>query len=160
MEKQIKFNGFLKEAMQNYPKESCAFLYSDKPLEQDGKWFVFSIKNISEEPEHFWIPDKKEVAKIKKKARDMNLIKIGNIHTHPIPESFESCIGEDFIEENFKPSDTDLKFAKKFNDIIRGIIVIDKKAIYGIKFHDMFGRKIDVVVEDKELNSDGKLSQP
>jgi proteasome lid subunit RPN8/RPN11 len=143
MIKQIEFNGFLKEAMQNYPKESCAFLYSDKPLEEDGKWFVFSIENISEEPEHFWIPDKNEVTKVKKKARELKLIKIGNIHTHPIPENCSL----DEIEENFEPSDTDLKFAKKFSDIIRGIMVIDKKAIHGIKFHDMFGRRIDILVE-------------
>jgi len=72
------------------------------------------------------------------------LVKIGNIHTHPIIK------GDGFHEEYFEPSERDLKFAQKYGDIVRGIIVIDSEAIYGIKFHDMFGNKLNIPVIDEE----------
>jgi len=69
----------------------------------------------------------------------MGLVQIGNIHTHPYNKDKD-------IEGQFLPSDVDLSFARRFNNIIRGIIVVDNKAIYGIKFHDKFGNKIDMLV--------------
>ncbi len=160
MEKKINFNGFLKKAVEESPKEVCAFLFSKKPYSDKEEWFCFPIQNIDPHPEEGWMPDKKETQKIKQEARKLGLVKIGNIHTHPIPKSFHSCIGEDFIEENFKPSERDLKFAQKYGDIVRGIIVVDSEAIYGIKFHDMFGNNLNISVMDKEkeLKSEGRNS--
>jgi len=144
MEKKIHFNGFLKKAVEEYPKEVCAFLFSKKPYSNEEEWFCFPVLNIDPHPEEGWMPDKKETQKIKQEARKKGLVKIGNIHTHPIIK------GEEFHEDYFLPSERDLTFAKKYGDIIRGIIVVDSKAIYGIKFHDMFGNKLDISVIDEE----------
>lgn len=148
MRKKIEWNGFLKHAMDECPNEVCGFLYSDKPLEEDGQWFVFPVENIAKDKRHSWIPDKKELKEIKEKAREMKLIKIGNVHTHPIPSVREGATLE-LMDEAIKPSDIDLKFAKRFNDIIRGIMLVSKIAIYGIEFHDMFGRKIEVYLDEQ-----------
>lgn len=143
--KKIIWNGFHKYAMHKYPEEVCAFLYSDKPFEDDGKWFIFRIKNVAEDKRNSWVPDKKEMRQIKKKATNLKLIKIGNIHSHPI-------INDIFVEELLKPSEVDLKFAKRFNDIIRGIVVVSEDTVYGTQFHDMFGRKIDICLEEFDSN--------
>lgn len=74
------------------------------------------------------------MAKVKKKARDMGYVKIGNVHSHPYPENEK--VDADIILEISHPSDVDLKFARKFNDIIRGIIVVGKDEFYATRFHD------------------------
>lgn len=140
---EIEWNGFLKKAVESFPKETCAFLFSSKPYSPEEKWIVFPVRNVCETPLTGWIPCKAETNKIKQKATKMGLVKIGNIHTHPITP------GDD-IEESFLPSDTNLRYARRFNDIIRGIIVVDNKAIYGIKLHDKFGNPIPIVVVDKQ----------
>lgn len=145
IKKQIEWNGFLKHAVDSLPNEACGFLYSDKPFEEDGKWFVFPVENVSDNPTDVWKPDKREMREIKKKARKLKLILIGNIHTHPLPLAKEG-LTLDAMDEAIKPSKTDLRFAKRYNDIIRGIIICNKNAILGIEFHDMFGRKIDINV--------------
>ena len=137
---EIEWNGFLKNAVEAFPNEVCAFLFSRKPYSLEEKWFVFQVKNISDTPKNSWIPDRKEMLAIKSKAVKMRLVKIGNIHTHPYR-------GNDDIEDECKPSEMDLGFARKFNDIIRGIMVVDNKTIYGIKFNDKFGNEIPIVVE-------------
>jgi len=146
----INFNGFLKKAIEEYPREACAFLFSKKPYSTEEEWFCFPISNIDPHPEEGWMPDKKETQKIKQEARKRGLVKIGNIHTHPIIK------GNGFHEEYFEPSERDLKFAQKYRDIVRGIVVIDSEAIYGIKFHDMFGDKLNILVIDEEKEQENK----
>lgn len=146
----INFNGFLKKAIEEYPKEACAFLFSKKPYSDEEEWFCFPVSNIDPHPEEGWMPDKKETQKIKQEARKRGLVKIGNIHTHPIIK------GDNFHEEYFEPSERDLKFARKYRDIVRSIIVVDSKAIYGIKFHDMFGNKLNILVIDGEKEKEKK----
>lgn len=146
LNKEIEWNGFLKHAIDESPDEVCGFLYSDKPLEQDGKWICFILDNVAEDKQNSWIPDKKQVQQVKKKARKLKLIKIGNVHTHILSDN--PTLEE--MEYNIKPSETDLKFAKRFNDIVRGIMIVNKKAVYGVEFHDMFGRKIEAFVTDFE----------
>jgi len=89
LNKEISWNGFLKIAVDEYPKEACAFLFAEKPYSPDEKWHVYPVTNISENPLEEWIPDRKEMAKAKKKARDFGFVKIGNIHTHPYPQDEE-----------------------------------------------------------------------
>lgn len=138
----IYWNGFLTHAIQEYPKEACAFLFSKKPYSKDEEWQVFAVKNVADNPEEAWIPDKKEMLKVKAKATKLGLVKIGNIHTHPYWKEF----GEFNLD---KPSEKDLHFARKFNDVVRIIVCISNKAVYGTFIHDKFGNKIDVGLIEK-----------
>ena len=131
--KKISWNNFLGTCRKEYPKEACGVLYANKPYADEETWVVFPITNTDPNPEEGWYFDVKELQKIKSMAKKRKLVKIGNIHTHCIEK------GEKFTEEYFEPSEIDLKFAQKYRDIVRGIIVLDDKEIYGIKFHDMFG---------------------
>ena len=138
----IHWNGFMKSVVDEYPREVCAFLFSRSPYSYDEEWFVFQVKNISEIPAEEWIPDKNEMHRVKAKAIKMGLTKIGNIHSHPFIEGY-------LIENVIGPSKKDLQFARRFNDIIRGILVVSKEAIYGIRFHDKFGNQIPITVVSK-----------
>jgi len=153
----ITWNGFLGLAIDEYPNEVCGFLFSRKPYSPDEEWFVFPVKNISETPENSWIPDRNDTYRVKRKAIEMGLTKIGNIHTHPYPKGYPFC--EHLLQDKLVPSgkDTttvpgisDLEMARRWNDIIRGILVVGADAIYGLRWHDKFGKEIDIVVESKE----------
>ncbi len=142
-EKKIKihWNGFLEHAKKEYPDEACAFLFSKKPYSSSEEWFVFKVKNASPTPENRWIPDRKEMLKVKARALKQGLVKIGNIHTHP-------CLVKeiDMPDDLHLPSETDLKFARRFNDVVRGIIVVMVDGISEPHFHDKFGNEINVGV--------------
>jgi len=139
----IGLDEFLTHAVNRFPREVCGFLFSDKPFADDEKWFVFKVNNIAEDPENAWIPDRKDMLRVKKKAIDAGLTKIGNIHSHPIHNSNDI---DDFIQ----PSPVDLKFARRFNDVIRGIVGVGYNKIYDILFHNKFGVRIPIYVTTKE----------
>jgi hypothetical protein len=144
---EIHFNGFLDLAIKEYPKEACGFLFSKMPYSQEEEWFVFPVKNISANPENEWIPDKKEMLRVKQKATKMGLVKIGNIHTHPYPD------GEWHIETErmiIRPSKKDLQFARRFNDVVRIILVTGKDYISDCFVHDKFGNQIRVLLNGVE----------
>lgn len=147
----ITWNNFLKIAVQNYPKESCGFLFSRLPYSSEEELVVFPVKNISITPTQEWIPEPNEMAKVKAKARRLGLVKIGNVHTHP----FGGILAEHNtdLEQLMQPSDKDLKFAQKFNDILRIIIVVIKlpmdEFLTKCYAHDKFGNKIDLILEEK-----------
>lgn len=147
----IDWNGFLEHAIESYPNEAAGFLFSRKPYSSEEEWFIFQVKNISDDPENAWIPERKDMLRIKGKAIKMGLTKIGNIHTHPYPKRVG--FSEDLLSDIMRPSPAALKFAKRFNDVIRGILVCDDNAIYGIHFHDKFGKKIDVLVAEETKSS-------
>jgi len=152
----INFNGFLKIAVESFPNEACGMLYTKKLYSNKEEWFVFNCKNISKTPTKEWIPDTKELAKIKKRADKLQLIKIGNIHTHPYD-------GDDLIA-NFncfvKPSEKDLYYANKFRDLVRIILLISKdRGIMAQFIHDKFGNKIDIYLESKEKNEAHKMQR-
>ncbi len=136
----IHWHGFLGQAILEHPDEVCGFLFSDRPYMDGEEWHVFPVKNIAENKIYRWIPDRKDMLNAKRKAIKMGLVKIGNVHTHSKVADWQKA------EELFLPSPADLKFARRFNDIVRGIVVCDKERIYGVKFHDKFGRKIDVML--------------
>lgn len=142
----IHWNGFLKIAVEEYPKEACGFLFSKNIYNEKEEWFVFPVKNISKTPENQWIPDKKEMLKAKAKAIKLGLIKIGNVHAHPY---LEDKYNEDLMRDIIRPSDLDLSFAKRFNDIVRIILCVGKKAIYDVFVHDKFGNKIDIILVEE-----------
>jgi len=134
--KKIHWQGFLKYAVAEFPKEACGILYSTKPYSSVEEWYVFIVKNIADDPLHHWRPDLKEFREIKKTAKARKLTHIGNIHTHPHNPQWEDT------RDEAKPSDEDLSFAKRYNDIIRGIIVVDKAVILEYNWHDQFGKTI------------------
>ena len=137
----IEWNNFLKRCCDNYPNESCAFLFAKTPFRITERWFVFPVDNVAKDKQQQWQPDREQLAKIKKKSKELGLTRIGNIHSHPIPKNYEEIFGskEEAIEHAKYPSDEDLKYAKRYNDIVRGILVVDSKAIYEHTFHDQFG---------------------
>ena len=138
-------NGFLKEAVENYPNESSGFLFTNAPYSgSQERWYIFSVKNVSESKRNSWHPDIKDMQRIKAKAKKLGLIKIGNVHTHPFPN--EDWKGST-VEDNKHPSDSDLKYAQKFNDLVRIIWVIGKGAFLQSYVHDKFGKEIPVSLE-------------
>ena len=144
----IYWNEFLKHAIHEYPKEVCAFMFSKKPYSEDEEWHVFTVKNVADNPEEAWIPDKKEMLKVKAKATKLGMVKIGNVHTHPYWKELGN-FDIDKMKEIIQPSEKDLHFARKFNDVVRIIACVDDKYAYGTYVHDKFGNKIDVGLIEK-----------
>jgi len=139
----IHWNGYLEHAVKNYPNETCAFLFSKMPYSPEEEWFVFPVKNIDNNPLDRWTPSRKEMLSAKSRAIKSKLVKIGNIHSHPIGK-------EHWHEDCLLPSSDDLSFARRWNDVIRGIVCVDHDTIFGISFHDKFGNKINLTVVSDE----------
>ena len=116
-------------------------LYAKKPFHSEQEWFVFPIRNAHTEPNECWTFDRKELARIKRIAQKNGLVRIGNIHSHPLTNLT--------VEEHAKASEEDLKFAQKFNDVIRGILVVDSAGVYEHYWHDKFGNQIDISTSGK-----------
>jgi len=135
----IHWNGFFQHAWIKYPKEVCGFLFTNKPYSEDEEWYVYKVKNVSKDPTMSWIPDRTQMLKVKQFATKKKLTKLGNIHSHCVMHSLQIE-----INQQSKPSDTDLKYARKFNDIVRGIIVVNAKQLLNVIFHDKYGKKIDI----------------
>lgn len=141
----IEWNSFIKQCCKNYPMESCAFIFAKTPFRNTEQWYVFPVDNVAEIKTERWIPDKKQMVRIKKEAKKLELTKIGNIHSHPLPYDFKELSysqREEIIAYHNQPSDTDLKYARKYNDIVKGILVVDDTTVYAHCFHDQFGNKL------------------
>lgn len=152
-EMRINFNGFLKIAVEGYLNEVCGMLYSKNLYSDKEEWVVFPCANISENPTNEWIPDSKELIKIKKKADSLGLIKIGNIHTHP----YDGDEDLDKLNHYVQPSEKDLYYAKKFRDLVRIILLVKKDGgIMNSFIHDKYGNKIDIYLESIEEDSQDK----
>ena len=147
----VVLNGFMKEAVENYPNESSGFLFTKNPYSSQEIWYIFSVKNVSEDKQSSWKPDKNDMQRIKQQAKKLGLIKIGNVHTHPYPNS--NWEGSS-VEDNKHPSDIDLSFAQKFNDLVRIIWVVNKEGILGSFVHDKFGNEIAIGLECVEKETD------
>ena len=138
----LHLNGLVKHACDSWPNEVCGFLFSSGPYSLDEEWYFFPVSNDSMDPENEWIPNRKDMLAVKAKAMKMGLTKIGNIHSHPFHGLWD--------ETHFLPSAKDLTFARRFNDIIRGIVVVGQSGLYDIKFHDKFGKRIEINIEGVE----------
>lgn len=139
MKNKIHWNQFIELAQKELPKESCAVLFSKFPYTKKEEWFVVPLKNISEDPILEWNFDKNELNRAKLFAKKNQMVRIGNVHTHAYVGEEDK---EDFISL-CRPSELDLKYAKKYNDIVRGIVHLSKDKVLEIYWHDMFGNKID-----------------
>ena len=133
----IVWNNFLNIAKREFPKEACALLFSSKPYSKDEKWIVAPLRNVAKEPENNWYPDRFEVLEKKKAANKLELTRIGNIHSH-------TALNKKEIKLQSGPSKVDLTYARRFNDVIRGIVVVSDKGVEKILFHDKFGRKVNI----------------
>jgi len=149
----IEWNGFLEKVTKKsrIKQESCAWIFSENPFSSDDTWHVFEVKNIGLKDygaDFSFAPDKNDFQRIKKLARKMKLTRIGNIHTHNV-------IGLNMreVDAQREPSDLDLKYARRYNDIIRGIIVVvfpNKKEngkIHDIIWHDQYGHISDLTFD-------------
>jgi proteasome lid subunit RPN8/RPN11 len=148
MFKTIKWNGFIDMAMEEYPKEVCGFLFTDRPYNENETWHIYTVTNTAPNPEDAWYPDLKEMKTVKQMAKDTGLIKIGNVHSHPSPKIWHKIKNEKLtarmVNEVIQPSEIDIKQARKARDIVRCIIVVDKRNFYGARFHDMFNNEISI----------------
>jgi len=122
----INWNGFLKNITepQKARQESCAWIFADI---KNDTWNILEVKNIGLKRESIktsFAPDKKDFLRVKKIARENKWTRIGNVHTHIV-------IGRSKSEIHYQsfPSDPDLIYARRFNDIIRAIIVVQFKDI-------------------------------
>jgi len=143
----VEWNGFIKMCCENYPAESCAFLFAKAPFKGAEKWFVFPVENIAVDKVNQWSPHPQELKLVKEKAKDQRLTPIGNVHSHTLPESFKTASKLErgqMINEHMFPSDVDLRYARRFNNIVRGILVVDDNAVYECYFHDQFGVNLDL----------------
>lgn len=151
----IHWNGFLDSVEQPRPDdhEAVAWLFSTAPYSRDEEWHVREIDVI---PTDFdgdgftegWKPEKKSLAKVKRAARKDELTDIGNIHTHPEGPAWEDA-GLGYGASPL-PSDTDLKYMRKFRQVVRGVIVVDYStvpvwghgSITELVFHNQYGKII------------------
>jgi len=135
-------------------QESCAWIFIDV---DEYKWHVLEVTNVglkdqgetrSERIEHSFAPDKNDFARVKRIAKKNGWTKFGCIHTHVV---ISSNINR--VKYQMQPSDADLKYARKFNDIVRGIIVVQfvnrrkKGKIYGYVWFDQFGKILEKWVD-------------
>ena len=140
IELKTHFNGFMKIAVEAYPNEAVAMLYTNKPYGgKEEEWYLFPIVNTSEHPSDSWTTTSKEISRVRKEAHKLGLTKLGNIHTHPHWEGHD-------IEDEKLPSESDLAYAKKYNDIVGGIWVIGKGAFFQSYLHDIHGKEIQETI--------------
>ena len=147
----INWNGFLERivAPDRSNQESCAWIFADV---KNDVWNVLEVKNVGLKDKSLkmsFAPDKKDFARVKRLARKNELTKLGNVHTHVVIGKPGDEDTHDKLENQFRPSSVDLKYARKFNDIVRGIIVVwfrdyrRKGMIYGIVWHDQYGKILE-----------------
>jgi len=139
----INWNGFLNVICQpsRSKQESCAWIFADI---LNDVWNIWEVKNIglkNRTIRNSFAPDKKELRKTKQLARRCKLTRIGNVHTHVVVG--EDC--GDYLDHQLAPSCPDVSYARRYNDIVRAVIVVhfkDKRSrgeIYGIIWFDQYG---------------------
>lgn len=144
----ISWNGWLEDAIRNYPRESCGILYTSRPYDSTMEnWHIIPVKNVSPTPLSAWQPDRQELEQAKEHARNGKWTQLGNVHTHP---HFLRPAPDDAL-----PSDVDLRFARRYNNAVRGVITIapgenGTLRFFDYCFHDQFGQLLDIEVANWE----------
>ena len=152
----IRWHGFLRDVLnpENEDHELCAWLFSTHPYAADEEWHVMRVKEIPKDWDgdgfyEGWAPDKKDLDRVKKIARSKGWTPIGTIHTHPVGPSWceKENVTKAIIAES-APSEVDLKFQRRFNQIIRGILVVNyfekPPKIEAVIWHDQYGKLIQL----------------
>jgi len=150
----IEWNGFLQEVVkpERSKRESCAWIFSSHPFCDDDVWYITDVRNVGLKDkgvQYSFAPDKKDFHRVKREATSVKLTRIGNVHTHNIiSHDAKGLDGKELMFQSV-PSDTDLKYARRFNDAIRGIIIVyfpsevEFGAICNIVWHDQYGTSLD-----------------
>ncbi len=146
----VAWNGFVALAINSYPKEACGMLYAHKPYTDEEYWVIMPCENIAEDPENMWVPDKRSITRARKLSREQGLTKIGNVHSHPFPRNLDET--QETIKDLVQPSEMDLKYAKKFGDVVRIILLVDGKKVLASHVHDPYGNNIPCILNQKKPN--------
>jgi len=149
--KLILWHGFLDNILEpeRANQESCAWIFADLIADV---WHVLEVKNVGlkhlgdtveKRIRHSFAPDKNSFAKAKRWARKQGLTRIGCVHTHVVHGSSKRE-----IEYQLNPSEADLKYARKYGDIVRAVIVVSyptrggKGILSGIIWFDQYGNDL------------------
>ncbi|MCJ7817015.1 MAG: hypothetical protein MUP55_04120 [Candidatus Aenigmarchaeota archaeon] len=174
----IDWSGFLEHAKEKFPEEVCGFLFAKNPYTQNERWMVATVDNVADDPRQAWQPDKKQMAEVKSCAKTARFTKIGNVLSHPcktelefyqmveehekkeygkIEAELEQMMYELYIIEVIQPSEKDLHYARRFNDVARGIVAVSSEGIHAIRFHDQFNNEIAIQMMKSGLSLLGLL---
>lgn len=160
----IDWHGFLDIIVlpERSKQESCAWLFSESPFSPFDTVHAVEVKNVGLKSHEYdlntsFAPDKKDFAKVKKAAKESKYTRLGNVHTHVVVGTDpKGNVDMAKIELQRGPSEDDLKFARKFNDVIRGVIVVvfnkpgETGVIDSVVWHDQFGKELDLNMEAVE----------
>ncbi len=138
---------FNKMALKTHPLEVCGLVSLD-----GNEWHIYPVKTLPKDfdgdgyPEGF-TPDKNDWRKKKKELVERGESIIGIIHSHPLLEDDKDASLEhriSTIEELKHPSDVDLKYQRMFKHTIQGIVVVSKKEVLGMRFHDVNDEDVEI----------------
>ena len=138
----INWNDFPEIAMQEYPCEAGGMLYAKRPFSEEQELYVFPVRNVSDEPETHYLPDDEEIVRIAREAEERGLVKLGNVHSHPLPYGVQDK--DSAVEWYGRPSETDIQNAGALNDVLRGIVVADKDGVYKGSWYDKHGNTYNI----------------
>ncbi|PAF52750.1 M67 family metallopeptidase [Helicobacter sp. 13S00477-4] len=96
------YEKLIHNAKYHYPNECCGYLIGKQnPLTLDNHINeIFEIKNIHQNPQHFFILDPKDQLKAFQKAKKQNLDIVGIFHSHPFSEAYPSSEDLKYIYDN------------------------------------------------------------
>jgi hypothetical protein len=139
---------FIKEAQTTYPMEQAAWVYTEHPYMSDELWHIIPLKTIGADFDNDgfdegWKPDIQDKNRVTRLAKKEKWAKLGTIHTHPLGDEWAAHDFCDSTETAWAPSEMDLKYAQRFRDIVRMILVLDRgRQPTSLTVHDMFGNTI------------------
>ena len=148
----IKWNGFLKKCVADYPREAVGCIFTENPYTNLERWHILPVKNVHKKPTNNFRIDDEGWRVAMKKARSEHWNYIGLIHTHLYPQDIE--FDEGILQRLLLPSKKDIRSATTRDLIVTGIIVCDDKDIYGIRFHKPHSTEkveIELMSFDKEF---------
>ena len=155
-------SSFTKHIIQpNTYEESCAWLFMEKAFRNDHLIMLRPIRNVGIDgnTHSSFMPDTEELHRVKREERNKLRTAIGNVHTHVLTREDLRELIEDpdprYLDKNpldylSEPSETDIKMAKRYRDLIRGIFTVvfpwgnQGGLISTIVFHDQFGTPLFV----------------
>ena len=135
----IEWHGFLEDCAKEKEHEICAWLYSDKPYGVNETWHMFRVKEVPTDWDkdgfaEGFMPDVKDLARVGRLAKKERLVHLGNVHTHLITKAWHARGFSVDVESAKSPSHTDLSYAAKYRDVVRGIVVVGDEGVVRVRF--------------------------
>ncbi|PAF49918.1 hypothetical protein BKH41_01045 [Helicobacter sp. 12S02232-10] len=86
------YNDLIAYAQSNYPNECCGYFLGkqDKITLQNQVEELFKIKNIHQNPQHFFMLSPQDQLNALQRAKKQNLEIIGIFHSHPFNKAYPS----------------------------------------------------------------------